>query len=125
DEGHRATSQLAQQTIEQFNASIIVELSATPPDGSNQLVRISGRELLDEEMIKLPINVSNSNQQSWKDCLAQARDQREMLAQRAVEHYRASGVNVRPIVLVQVERTGETQQDVGLVHSDHVKQQLI
>src|SRR5439155_9977157 len=125
DEGHRAMSQLAQQTIEEFNASIVVELSATPPDGSNQLVRVSGRELLDEEMIKLPINVSNSNQQSWKDCLAQARDKREALAERAVEHYRTSGVNIRPIVLVQVERTGETQQDVGLVHSEHVKQHLI
>src|SRR5206468_4108742 len=66
DEGHRAASELAQQTIEEFNASIVVELSATPPDGSTQLVRVSGRELLDEEMIKLPINVSNSNQQSWK-----------------------------------------------------------
>jgi type III restriction enzyme len=125
DEGHRATSQLAQQSIEGFNASIVVELSATPPAGSNQLVRVSGRKLLDEEMIKLPINVSNSNQAAWKDCLSEAKDKREALALRAQDHFGATGINIRPIVLVQVERTGEGQQEVGMFHSEHVKQHLI
>jgi hypothetical protein len=57
DEGHRATSKLAQQTIEGFNASIVVELSATPPEGANILCKVSGQALLDEHMIKLPLNV--------------------------------------------------------------------
>ena len=64
DEGHKATSELARKTIEGFNASIVVELSATPPKETNVLVRVTGKEVLDEQMIKLPINIANSNQPS-------------------------------------------------------------
>ncbi len=125
DEGHRATSKLARETIEGFNASIVVELSATPYKEANVLVRVGGRELLDEQMIKLPINIANSNQKSWQDCLTQARDKREQLAYRAVEHYCTTGKVIRPIVLVQVERTGKDQRDAELVHSEDVKEYLI
>ncbi len=125
DEGHKATSKLARETIEGFNASIVVELSATPYKEANVLVRVGGRELLDEQMIKLPINIANSNQKSWQDCLTQARDKREALAQRAAEHYRTAGEVIRPIVLVQVERTGKDQRDAELVHSEDVKEHLI
>lgn len=76
-------------------------------------------------MIKLPINVANSNQKSWKDCLTQARDRRAELVGQAEKHYRLTGRLIRPIVLVQVERTGKKQQDVGLVHSEHVKKHLM
>jgi len=125
DEGHKATSSLARATIEGFNASIVVELSATPPKEANILVSVSGKELLEEEMIKLPINIANSNQQSWKDCLTQARDKREELAQLAAEHFKKTGNLIRPIVLVQVERTGKDQRDAGLVHSEGVKEHLM
>lgn len=125
DEGHKATSSLARETIEGFNASIVVELSATPPKEANILVSVSGKELLEEEMIKLPINIVNSNQRSWKDCLTQARDKRETLARLAAQHFKKSGNLIRPIVLVQVERTGRDQRDAGLVHSEDVKEYLI
>jgi type III restriction enzyme len=125
DEGHKATSKLARETIEGFNASIVIELSATPQKEANILVSVSGSELLNEEMIKLPINVANSNQKSWKDCLTQARDRQAELAALAGKHYRLTGRLIRPIVLVQVERTGKKQQDVGLVHSEHVKKHLM
>lgn len=125
DEGHKATSALARKTIEGFNASVIVELSATPPKGANILTRVSGRELLDENMIKLPMNISNSNEKSWKDCLTQAKDKREELARDAVENYRQTERLIRPIVLVQVERTGKDQRDQKYVHSEDVKEHLI
>jgi type III restriction enzyme len=125
DEGHKATSLLARKTIEEFNASLVVELSATPPKEANVLVHVSGGELLDEHMIKLPINISNSNQLSWKDCLTQAKDKREQLARLATEHYKETGKLIRPIVLVQVERTGKEQRDAGLVHSEEVKEHLM
>ena len=88
DEGHKATSALARQTIEGFNASIVIELSATPQKEANVLVRVTGRELLDEQMIKLPMNIANSNQSSWKNCLTQAREKREHLAKLAEGNYR-------------------------------------
>jgi len=125
DEGHKATSSLARQTIEGFNASVVVELSATPPKEANVLVRVSGKELLDEQMIKLPINIANSNQKSWKDCLTQARDKREELGKLSERHFRVEGKLIRPIVLVQVERTGKDQRDVGFVHSEDVKSHLM
>ena len=61
-------------------------------------------------MIKLPINIANSNQPSWKNCLTQAREKREHLAKLAERHYRATEKLIRPIVLVQVERTGKDQR---------------
>jgi type III restriction enzyme len=125
DEGHKATSRLARDTIEGFNASIVVELSATPHDGANTLVRVTGQQLLDEQMIKLPINIANSNQQSWKDCLTQARDKREQLAKSAAKHFKDTGRLIRPLVLVQVERTGKDQRDTDYVHSEDVKEHLM
>lgn len=127
DEGHRATSRLARETIEDFNPRIVVELSATPSD-ANVLVTVSGQELLDEEMIKLPINIANSNQKSWKNVLMAARDRRTELSKLAEKHYRASGRAddaIRPIVLVQVERTGKDQREARFVHSEDVKTHLM
>ena len=125
DEGHKATSSLARETIEGFNASIVVELSATPPREANIVARVSGVELLNEEMIKLPINIANSNQKSWKDCLTQARDKRSELAELAGELYKKTGTLIRPIVLVQVERTGKNQRGPDLVHTEDVKEHLM
>jgi type III restriction enzyme len=124
DEGHKATSKLARDTLESFNASVIIELSATPPTTANVLVQVGGKELLDEQMIKLPINIANSNQQSWKDCLTQARDKRVELAKVAEKNARQGGLSIRPIVLVQVERTGADKRDAWYVHSEDVREYL-
>lgn len=127
DEGHKATSTLARETIEGFNARIVVELSATPRD-ANVLVSVSGQELLDEEMIKLPINIANSNQRSWRNVIATAKDRREALAKLAVKHHRSLNAKegpIRPIVLVQVERTGKDQHEAKFIHSDDVKEHLM
>ncbi|MDQ2687244.1 MAG: DEAD/DEAH box helicase family protein [Armatimonadota bacterium] len=67
DEGHKATSALARKTVEGFNPTLVVELSATPDREANVLCKVSGTELLNEAMIKLPINVSNSAQQKWEN----------------------------------------------------------
>jgi type III restriction enzyme len=125
DEGHKATSDLARRTIEGFNPAVVVELSATPHQGADVLVRVGGQELLDEQMIKLPVNVANSNVTSWKDCLTQARDRRNHLTDLAAQHYRQTGRYIRPIVLVQVERTGKDQREANFVHSEDVKAHLI
>lgn len=124
DEGHKATSDLARRTIEEFNASVVVELSATPRAGTNIVSRVTGQELLDEHMIKLPLNIATSGQKSWKDVLTQARDKRELLARKAAE----LGKNeqfIRPIILVQVERTGKDQREAKFVHALDVKEYLM
>jgi type III restriction enzyme len=118
---------LARRTIEGFNASLVVELSATPRAGTNIISRVSGKELLDEEMIKLPLNIATSGQKSWKDVLTQARDRRETLARLAAEHAAKAGewAHIRPIILVQVVRTGKDQRGAGFIHSEQVKEYLI
>lgn len=127
DEGHKATSQLARDTIEGFNASVIVELSATPPGDANIISRVSGEELLREEMIKLPMNIASSGVSNWKDLLTRARDKRGALAESAVKNAkkRPDRRLIRPVVLVQVERTGDDQRNQNLIHSEDVREYLI
>ena len=125
DEGHKATSDLARRTIEGMNPSLVFELSATPPEEANRLVVVRGQELLDEEMIKLPINVANSRETLWEACLAKAQDRRNRLAAFAERHRRATGKRIRPIVLVQVERTGKDQRGGKLVHAEDVRDHLV
>ncbi len=134
DEGHRATSQQARETIEGFNASAVIELSATPKGKRNRefiyepniIVRVSGEQLLREEMIKLPLNIATSALADWKDVLTKARDKREALAKAADELAAARDVRhrIRPIVLVQVERTGRDQRDTKHIHSEAVREYL-
>jgi len=126
DEGHKATSDLAQRTLRDFNASIIFELSATPRKGANIISRASGQELLDEEMIKLPMNIAVSGAKNWKDLLTRARDKRQSLATRADALVTGGdmGRPIRPIVLVQVERTGYDQRDNKHIHAEDVKDYL-
>jgi type III restriction enzyme len=131
DEGHKATSQKAQETIEGFNASFLVELSATPHKGANILSRVSGQQLLDEEMIKLPLNIATSGMSDWKALLTRARDKRQALQKKADDALAAGdvGQRIRPIVLIQVERTGKEQRGAKsggrlLVHSEDVLEYL-
>lgn len=119
DEGHKAYSSLAQRTIEGFNAAVVVELSATPPAESNKLCKVTGQELLDEGMIKLPMNISNSGDARWENVVSKAKERRESLARVARPH------GIRPIVLVQVERTGKEQRSSGKIHSEDVREYLI
>ena len=140
DEGHKATSRLARDTIAGFNASVLVELTATPKESRsngfrhipNILCRVSGTELLREQMIKLPLNIATSQERSWESTLTMARDKRISLARTAGEFAAQSPDErlIRPIVLVQVERTGADQRGQKIdgrlaIHADDVKEYLM
>ena len=125
DEGHKAYSVNAKKTLEGFNPCMIVELSATPPRGANVLVEISGRDLHAEEMIKLDLHIRNRASASWQDTLLAAIEHRELLEQTAVEHEAKTGVYIRPICLIQVERTGKDQRRPGVVHADDIREYLL
>lgn len=125
DEGHKAYSDGAQQTLRDFNPCMIVELSATPTKGSNVLVDISGRELLREEMIKLDLHVMNKASVDWKDTLLASFDRRAVLEEKAHDYEADTGVRIRPICLIQVERTGAAQRGGRHIHSEDVREHLI
>ncbi|WP_053366538.1 DEAD/DEAH box helicase [Bacillus sp. FJAT-27245] len=125
DEGQRAYSARAQETIRGFNPRIIVELSATPPEGSNILVSVSGQDLNKEEMIKLDLHVINKASTEWKHTLLSTVEMRNQLQQKAEEYESRTGRYIRPIALVQVERTGRTQRGQGYIHAEDAKDYLI
>jgi len=125
DEGHKAYSEGAQNTLRGFNPCLIAELSATPSKQSNILVDISGRELHREEMIKLDLHVVNKVSPDWKDTLLAGVNKRNILAQKAREYEANSGVYIRPICLIQAERTGKEQRGTRYIHSEDVREQLI
>ncbi|MCC6599176.1 MAG: DEAD/DEAH box helicase family protein [Crocinitomicaceae bacterium] len=82
DEGHRAYGEQARNTVRNFNPSFILELSATPPPNSNELVKITGRELHEEEMIKLDIHLTNKSSLDWKNTLLASFEKRNGLEKK-------------------------------------------
>ncbi len=124
DEGHKAYRENAQRTLRNLNPCMIVELSATPPKEANKLVVISGEELHKEEMIKLDLHVTNKSS-SWRDTMRAAMKRRDALEEKAREYKANSNVNIRPICLIQVERTGKDQRKAGFIHAEEVREYLI
>jgi type III restriction enzyme len=125
DEGHKAYSTGAKETLEGFNPCMIVELSATPAKGANVLVEILGRDLNAEEMIKLDLHIRNKASDDWRDTLLESVEHREQLEAEARRHEAESGTYIRPICVVQVERTGKEQRRPGFVHTDDVREYLL
>ena len=125
DEGHKTYGELAQKTLVGFNPSFILELSATPPAASNKLVNISGQQLLREGMIKLDINVHSSASADWRDTLVASHQRREQLERVARDYEQETGTYIRPICLIQVERTGAKQLKSGFIHAEDVRNYLI
>ena len=125
DEGHKAYSPGAKATLEGFNPCMIVELSATPAPTANVLVEILGRELNAEEMIKLDLHIRNKASIDWRSTMLEAVEHRAHLEAVAERHEAESGTYIRPICVIQVERTGREQRKPGYVHTDNVRDYLL
>jgi type III restriction enzyme len=133
DEGHKAFSKRAIETVYGFNPSFVLELSATPKDRitdtpptyANWLVDVRGSELAKEDMIKLPINVKVKAGDDWRDCLRESLEQLNKLQTEADELLGNTATYIRPILLVQVERTGRDQREAGYIHSEDAKEFLL
>lgn len=141
DEGQKATSALAFQTLYGFNPTFVLELSATPKDvraqaatatveamparTANVLVEITGRELDQEGMIKMPLNLQPVQSTDWKDALRASLDRLNALDASAKAYRADGGGYIRPILLVQAERTGAEQRDGQFIHADDVRDWLM
>jgi len=125
DEGHRAYGENARNTIQNFNPSFILELSATPPPQSNELVKITGRELHAEEMIKLDIHLVNKTSLDWHDTILATVEKLGELEHHARTYQANTGKYIRPSALIQVERTGKDQRGEKFIHAEDVKEYLI
>ena len=140
DEGQKATSELAHDTLYGFNPIFVLELTATPKDvaarggvnprparHANLLVEVTGRELHAEDMIKMPLNLDPRQGTDWRGTLTAALGRLNTLdaEARAYGSDRGALGYIRPIMLVQVERTGKDQRDGQHIHADDVKEWLL
>lgn len=141
DEGQKAVSALAYKTLYGFNPSFVLELSATPIDvrektvprtgevlparTANVLVDVSGVELDNEGMIKMPLNLHAMQGNDWKATLGAAVERLNDL-RGAADKLRADTKRyIRPIMLIQVERTGKDTRGGGQIHAEDVKDWLL
>ena len=133
DEAHKAYGLKKRESNEEFaravnrlDPSLVIELSATPNKGiSNLLVDITGVELKNEEMIKLPVEVTSFTNADWHYTLAQAHDELERIHNEAVALQQNEGRYIRPIAVVRVERTGKDQRDGERIHAEDVREYLV
>lgn len=138
DEGHRAISDLAFKTLYGFNPCFVLELTATPQDVqprggrnpregrySNVLVEVTGRELDREGMIKMPLNLNPMQGDDWKATLNAALEKLRSLDVAAEDLRAETARYIRPIMLVQVERTGADHRESDHIHAEDVKDWLL
>lgn len=138
DEGHRAISDLAFNTLYDLNPCLVLELTATPKDVkarggrnprpgrfANLLVEVTGRELDREGMIKMPLNLEPRQGTDWRATLNAGLGKLNALQAEADRLRADANRYLRPIMLVQVERTGADQRGSGHIHADDVKDWLL
>ena len=99
DESHHATSKLSKEMLQNFNPSFVLDLTATPKNGSNIISFVDARQLKAENMVKLPVIVYN--RKSQEDVFVSAISLRRKLENEAVEEQKNGGRYIRPIVLFQ------------------------
>ena len=129
DEAHKAYGKRDLERAKQFAASInrlnprlVLEFSATPnPEISNLLVDITGVELKNEEMIKMPIVVISQMKPNWQDTLAAAVEKLKEIDQAALSLRQREDRYIRPIAVIRVERTGRGQRDGQRIHAEDVR----
>jgi type III restriction enzyme len=125
DEGHKTYSETARQTIRTLNPCFVLELSATPTAESNVLVSVSGQDLHREEMIKLDLNIISKASPDWRDTLLAGFTQTQLLQEAATVYQANGGRYIRPICLIQVERTGKSQDTGQHIHANDARNFLI
>lgn len=76
-------------------------------------------------MIKLPIHVDVQHWNDWQSCLAASLQRLDALRDEALALQGETSRYIRPILLVQVERTGAELRDSGFIHAEDVRGYLL
>lgn len=130
DESHKAYSDTQDNNVKKFlhaiqelNPRLMIELSATPSlRHSNLLVNVSGNELHDEEMIKMPIKLHAYQNSTWQRTLNHAVDCLDDLQHNANQ---LSGRYIRPICVIRVEITDPKKDQQNRINVEKVKKYLL
>lgn len=115
DEAHNARTSLTFETLKRVHPACVIELTATPDSrntsASNVLYRCSASELKAENMIKLPIVLTEHN--DWQAAVRDAVLTGKKLSLEAIKE----NDFVRPIVLFQADaKNGEVTVEVLKTH---------
>jgi len=112
DEAHNARTELSFDVLARFKPSCILEFSATPQiegeNRSNILYRASAAELKAENMIKIPVQLETRS--DWRQLLADAIAFRAGLETVAKDEEKATGEQIRPVMLLQAQRKSQVQE---------------
>lgn len=101
DEAHNHTSELSTERMDKINPACIIEFTATPAKDSNILHNVSASELKAEEMIKLPIELTEH--ETWQEALHASVQSRQKLHELAAQ----DKDYIRPLVLIQAEKINQ------------------
>lgn len=101
DEAHNNSTKLGLEVFNRINASCVIEFTATPAGESNQLHSVSATELKAEEMIKLPIVLSE--QKTWDEAVRDSILNRKRLEALCKDEDQY----IRPIVLFHAENKAQ------------------
>ena len=101
DEAHNAVTGLTREMQARLNPCAIIEFTATPRGKSNILYSVTAQELKNEEMIKLPIMLSEND--TWQNAVNGAVARRAKLAEIA----RNDVGYLRPLVLFQAQNKNQ------------------
>ena len=136
DEYHKFFTKIGIELLASLNPAMVIGYTATPTNialsksnsfeaKNNVLVKITGKDLRSENMIKYPINLDNPpTDYSWKQLIKDLKFKREELEKLAIENQNAGGSYIRPITLIQVEYTGKDQRGKG-VHAEDARDELV
>lgn len=101
DEAHNFMTGLSGGTKARLNPAAIIELTATPKPKSNVIAVATALELKAEDMIKMPVHLSQHG--SWQQAVSHAVRNREWLAEIA----KNDPDGIRPITLYQAQPAAE------------------
>jgi type III restriction enzyme len=119
DESHNAETNLSVKMLVDLNPAFILDLTATPRDNSNIISYVDALELKKQNMVKLPVIVTNFKDKT--DVLNSALLFRRKLEEAAQIEEANGGKHIRPIILFQAQpKSGENNTTF-----EKLKEQLV
>lgn len=101
DESHNAETELSVEMLRDLNPSFILDLTATPRKNSNIISIAHAGQLKIENMVKLPVIVSNHKDKT--EVILSAIQLQKNLESIAIAEEKETGKYIRPIVLFQAQ----------------------
>lgn len=117
DEAHHMVTDLSRKSLARLAPGAVLGLTATPGSGNNVLYSVRAQELFEEEMVKLPIELTEYRF-DWERAVAAALSKRTHLAGLAAAENAAGEAGfLRPIVLFQATaKNGEVPVETLKAH---------